>query len=1365
MPEIIQNTITQGSNTTITIANPTSLLNNIEGDNILEYHILKNNEIISSNYQAENWSIEQVNSDYYLKTDTEFHLHDNQLYQGSYDISYLYYKRLLGNAYQKIIQIDEISNSRTEIRVKLNDDYIEDYTDEFEYIYNLPTKFYSKRVNICINTLNNNLFQTINWIKDPDNDNAILFKLLNPLPDDIKIGITIILCIPFVEPTQFQTNLYISDVPQNTNVLKNPNWNIKIENRSRKLTNFYNWNSLSSLYSTGSYKLIDKYFSGSLSGINLNIDYSNYENFIFYSSAEERLKNFKYKLQLIENYNNTISSLYAQVSSSIFSDVVTLNNNIEKYNEKLNNLIGTFDDYEKYLYYESTSIDIESPSWPKSNSIYPYTLYLSNTNTAETWYENQIYTASLYDRNNINNLIYSIPQHVLDDDENDGYITFVEMVAHHFDILWIYIKHLIDVNNRQESLYEGLSKDLIYDTLKSFGWNTEFGNQFDDLWLATFGGNEYSSSLYIQSDNQNIKNTSREDVSKQIWKRILNNLPYILKSKGTAQGIRALINCYGIPDTILRIKEYGGPEPYTNKSYYTYNKFNYAWQPTGSVNYFFTITGSSFPNSIEFRFKTINANESIQLIDQSKRIQTLLTNRSGSLAVNALRLTYVDKTLGNIEFLTKDILNPTYNINSIQNIPIYDGNWWSVLINQNNYNTCSLYIKHAEEDNITHAYSMSFYLPLSETWSLANNCTIDFPGNISSSINPSIYPFNIFDGQVQELRFWNNGILTESAFNNHVRAVNSYNGNSLTASYYDLQFRLSLGTEAHLSNSLQTLYTSSSDILYYAQSHHPNYLTNFYTCINQPSTMSFIENIEMRSMEWPDVSANRIISNKIRIEDNNAFLGNVLDLKRRTEISSNNLYPNDTAKLGIYLSPTNEINEDIAQQMGGFRIDDYIGDEEDDYTDEYKDLLILRNEYFKKYNERINFLYYNKLLKYFDYSLFNQLKKMLPVRTRAIIGSVIEPHILERSKIKLITKPTYEFINYETTIKYDDIGKTSGYQSEVSGNVSLNISNLIGEVNCYESNNLTHSLQLSGESNNYSSSLNIYNYINLSSSSISNTIITSSVPSSTKKIEYYYVTNTSWISGTPSSCTNVPLTLEYSGSARPWDNVDKAAIDDTIISQLSSTPFSLSGERYEATQILRVGGFNINYDFSNVHSIRGIQLRINRYAQSNTETRYAKDYIVKIYPGLLNDTSNGDNKAKNLKWETLSGGGEISGIYSYYGNQDDKWGLSWNKSNIKYITAGVSALNYYKSTAPNHRPMIDSLNIKLYFNTKQYRSAYIQDFEPNDLANLKYNGCKIYSTDFNQPSTDTPDGSPVVSFKIINQNTSTYINQNIISTS
>ncbi len=49
-----------------------------------------------------------------------------------------------------------------------------------------------------------------------------------------------------------------------------------------------------------------------------------------------------------------------------------------------------------------------------------------------------------------------------------------------------------------------------------------------------------------------------DQTQKEIYKRIYHNLPYLLKTRGTQRGIKALIACYGIPSSILTVNEFGG---------------------------------------------------------------------------------------------------------------------------------------------------------------------------------------------------------------------------------------------------------------------------------------------------------------------------------------------------------------------------------------------------------------------------------------------------------------------------------------------------------------------------------------------------------------------------------------------------------------------------------------------------------------------------------------------------------------------------------------------------------------------------------------------------------------------------------------
>jgi len=105
-------------------------------------------------------------------------------------------------------------------------------------------------------------------------------------------------------------------------------------------------------------------------------------------------------------------------------------------------------------------------------------------------------------------------------------------------------------------------------------------------------------------------NTSKYDTLKSIteetWKRILLNLPYIYKTKGTVRGLQSLITCYGISKNILRIIEYGGPDVSESvESNYKFDNFTYVipFTATQSIETFWTASYlDRFPSTIQVRF-------------------------------------------------------------------------------------------------------------------------------------------------------------------------------------------------------------------------------------------------------------------------------------------------------------------------------------------------------------------------------------------------------------------------------------------------------------------------------------------------------------------------------------------------------------------------------------------------------------------------------------------------------------------------------------------------------------------------------------------------------------------------------------------
>ena len=152
---------------------------------------------------------------------------------------------------------------------------------------------------------------------------------------------------------------------------------------------------------------------------------------------EQRLRNFQYKLTQIETYNT--------LSGSLTDDSGSLKD-IKNWESQINDIKNNFDGFEKYMYHESSSYITSSlgefydNSWPKvsgDGSVRsPYVLAHTTSSEGLNWFNENITSASLYDEENINKLSTLLPDHIKFDTNNETYIKFTDMVAHHFDNIW-----------------------------------------------------------------------------------------------------------------------------------------------------------------------------------------------------------------------------------------------------------------------------------------------------------------------------------------------------------------------------------------------------------------------------------------------------------------------------------------------------------------------------------------------------------------------------------------------------------------------------------------------------------------------------------------------------------------------------------------------------------------------------------------------------------------------------------------------------------------------------------------------------------------------------------------------------------------
>ena len=495
--------------------------------------------------------------------------------------------------------IESISTDRTEVRllpVTLKDSDVVKFTAGVKNKIQAQSYFDGFRLNFK----NNDLFIAVNIdTVDLNQGKAVVAKLYEPLPDSYseKSRLNIVDIVSDSAAYEVESEITMEEVKQPT--LRPANFNLEISDESVVPTGYLDYDDLFSYPVNNANSEIYSLFNEK--GIDVSIDFTDYSDFVHFSSAEERLNNFKYKIDLLTNYSASLSSINTTTTGIAGSRTY--------FENLMSGIVSNFDHYERFLYYESGS-----SSWPKSNTTRPYEnipSIIPNTYTPDptvsAWYSAQLTQAIAFDRTNGNSLVNAIPSYLKDDDSNTSYLTFIYMVGQHFDNLWTFAKAVTDKYDADNRMNHGISKDLVGEALKNFGVKLYTSNKsIEDLFGSLIGqsyqsGSEYITDYIVASptgSNTLIEPTGFDNYQKEIQKRIYHNLPLLLKSKGTERGLRALINCFGIPSDTLQIKYYGGRNAgntpfFGDYSYYTSSLDKVRLDNTGSIIPKDTLSGNT----------------------------------------------------------------------------------------------------------------------------------------------------------------------------------------------------------------------------------------------------------------------------------------------------------------------------------------------------------------------------------------------------------------------------------------------------------------------------------------------------------------------------------------------------------------------------------------------------------------------------------------------------------------------------------------------------------------------------------------------------------------------------------------------------
>ena len=925
----------------------------------------------------------------------------------------------------KPFNIKEISPSRRELRVVANNITNESFEraiknyiaerDSSPFFKDFNLKFNNEEI-IGINIILNNIVSKY----------EALIKLYEPLPQSISLIDKFTIVEDIIDPLFIDVDLQqdINIVETTSSIFLQPNFNIDTRNNNSIPSSYKNFNSILDYSVTSSYQnLLSKLENKEVPAIpydyirpthssSLDETY-HFENFVHFGSATERLKNFQYKLGLIEIYDNQISNIDL-ITGNASSSKFTLNNR-ESINTKKQNIIKGFDGYEKFLYFTTGS---NPYTWPKSGIVSgSFTLFPSTSSQAISWLgsegygssvgSGQLQSASLFDNSNPYSLQRLIPNHIKEGEDNNFYLSFVDMIGQHFDHIWTHIKHITEVNDTHH--VRGISKDLVWYQLKALG--IDAFDQFENSNLIEYilGQGTTGSLFYDQPNKQTLVTASnagsiaKGDITKEIWKRLYHNAPYLLKTKGTERGIRALMACYGLPSTILNIKEYGGSKPITGSfkntdtenlyKTFTYEKSSLALKTVGAVpttnpvKYLVKVPWASTnvgttvkQKTIQLRIKPAVGNEGIALSLDVPNDGSSLKLELDKYEGNDISSSGDASTYGRLRLTTGTAFPATGGniLASSSLFPLYNGDFWNIYMARNKadgnlsfgaYQTNHL--KNTFKVNKVHAIGAGSY-----------NTT--FGLNAGDGDSHLYAGTKGYEGSIQELRSNWGEILSDATLTKHSLEPFMYAGNSISSSFTNVVLRYPLGStdEETFENHIPD--TSLAATHFTASNNH---------------AFIFEEVIEDHHLPTPDTVGKSMSSEKVRI-DTGTIDEDILLPFAKGETSILDRQPQDFSDLGIHFSPTMEINEDIIYTLGAFRLDDFIGSPlpSAQTSSQYTDLKNIKDLYFKKVHHKYNYFDYIKLIQQVDHTLFKIIENWVPWKANTKTGLLIEPHYLERNK-------------------------------------------------------------------------------------------------------------------------------------------------------------------------------------------------------------------------------------------------------------------------------------------------------------------------------------------------------------------------------
>jgi hypothetical protein len=579
-------------------------------------------------------------------------------------------------------------------------------------------------------------------------------------------------------------------------------------------------------------------------------------------------------------------------------------------------------------------------------------------------------SASIYDAGNRNYIFRLIPERLLeqDQDANGLLISFSLAMARYFDELKMYVDQF---DNLRITNYGRANEtpDLMLPMLKNyFGWKvTDHFGDANPLEFF-FGENVVSSGSMA---------TSLQDIRNEFWRRILNNLPYLYKSKGKRTSLDAYFNVLGLNKNILNVKEYGflKSNSIADEKIVKEKPYSFLGIGTGSYGSGSYVKVSPFLSAAQV-YNEWTIESYLQLpYDNSSYTTSLATGSIWQFVNTANTRGYaliwtvpaIGSVTGSLILTASDGQKFT-----APGLSIFNGQFVHIAAGMQG-TTASPFITVRTVDNGIINYSASF----SGSTALSSAFTQSMYDFVIGASSGSLFR-NSAQGYFGPVRYWSRE-LSGSELDAHALNIENIGLNNPLEVPNPLVAYWSLSDNKSTDSSGQLVGIDDlSRRKFYATGLNFPPLTNPY----KKFLVSYSYISPSIDLKWTE--------NKIRI-------------RNQSEITIADV-ATDTNQVSLEFNLVDALNEDISKIFSSIEsLNTAIGAPINKYRDSYADLESYRRVYFDRLSTSLNFTNFFKLFRWFDKKLALSIKQLLPARVNFIGGEfVVESHFLERNKYQYL---------------------------------------------------------------------------------------------------------------------------------------------------------------------------------------------------------------------------------------------------------------------------------------------------------------------------------------------------------------------------